>query len=477
MLSKKLFTTLVKRLPKTHLNSLTKFVIPEAFTFKALSAKSQFYFNIVDWQERGGYLQDETSLQYAKDAMKEFNDIEHPKTKDVMKALEEVHRHKIGITSTDPLFQTFISKIIKALNLKFTPKELSTIVQYAFEIKVKHSGFWGAMLQVIKSNQRDIDIPYLINIFYIFVRLKTFREPENYVRDLAPKFLEFLKDIIPHLQLPYLVKVTYIFSYFDMPFPEAINKLKSEILNNLPTLDMILPANEMATAAWLLYNILDANDKDKEKILRDIGHLFVQRDLLEYDLTLQHYEYDRPRPADLGVQDRLDWQSISLMGRIYSSREYYDEIIIGRLTDAVLRKTETDIIDFENASIILSWLAVVDVHYDANLIMRILEIIELQMENEGPNMFPQFTGENVANFLKALNALMSTHLDPAILTDIFRYLAGFIRSGKLDSKADLNQYEIIYGVMRRYKNYLRDEEIVLPFLENRIKELKSHSQK
>lgn len=61
-------------------------------------------------------------------------------------------------------------------------------------------------------------------------------------------------------------------------------------------------------------------------------------------------------PGMAGTKDPLEYRSIGMVGAVFLNEGYYYEELLRRLTDFVVRKAESNMCDFESASLIVSFL-------------------------------------------------------------------------------------------------------------------------
>jgi len=446
-----------------------KFQIPQT---KTLIKSTKYNFSNEEYE----YLQDYSDFTMAQGIMKAYVKNQENSPKDILQAFVGLERYKLGVISSEPIYRTFLGTVKKGLGQTFTSEELQVLVESAYNMHIKDVGFWELIYKNLEKSKDTIHLRALLAIYDTLLKVKQYPKfteliaPE--IAGLKPKILKYLDQFI----LNDCVRAIYIFGYFEQEFPELVNKLKTDLLNSALNIDMLLTADQLANAAMIVLNLPEDPNFDKGRIMRDISGHFISRDTLEYDLTLQHYEYDSPTPGESGVRDRLRWESIAKMARVYSSDEFYDDTMMSRLKETIFRKSETDLVDFENAAVILSVYARIrKMTWDNDFYSRILEMFHWQLNNEDNEvMLSQYDGKNISFFLDAVNIIANAELDPELLTETFNYFSGVIQGGQIDPKIKEHEWKALLEIFKDAKRYARFDPGVINYLQDKIELLSAN---
>jgi len=406
----------------------------------------------------------------AQGLMKAYVKNQENSPKDIVQVFVSLERYKMGVISSEPAYKAFLVTIRKGLGQQFTSEELQVLVEAAHNMHIKDFAFWELIHKNLEKNNDNLKVKSLLAIYETLLKIKQY---PNFVDFISSK-LDFLKpkvlQNIHQFNLNDCVRAIFVFGFFDQRLPELEQKLKDDLMNSSFNMDMLLTADQLASTALIVLNLPNSPDFDKERAMRDISGSFISRDMLEYDLTLQHYEYDSPTPGESGVRDRLRWESIAKMARAYSQDGFYDDVMINRLKETIFRKSETDLIDFENAAVILSVYArTKSLLQDNDFYSRILEMFHWQLNNEDNEiMLSQYDGRNMSYFLDALNALANPELDPELLNETFNYFSGVIQGGQLDSKIKEKEWNDLLESFKDARRFARFDTSVITYLQDKI---------
>ncbi len=86
------------------------------------------------------------------------------------------------------------------------------------------------------------------------------------------EFLNTIKQILPQLELRYVIHAAYISASLGASFPELIKKLKTDLAKNLVQANANASINDLATAAVVISTVVKDSDADKATLLRDLGN-------------------------------------------------------------------------------------------------------------------------------------------------------------------------------------------------------------
>ena len=90
---------------------------------------------------------------------------------------------------------------------------------------------------------------------------------------------------------------------------------------------------------------------------------------------MQNYEFGDTKKFDIGIKDILRWDSLANATSVYASHKFFNDELLQRSEETIIRKAETDLIDFESAAILLSNLLRSNM-CDTTTTMRVLEMLE-----------------------------------------------------------------------------------------------------
>ena len=444
--------------------ALIKPLVPSSFSNNKLFHKPHRQFS------EDNYLRDFSDYSLAQRVLKNYVSSKSILPRDMIAVLNELEKFKMGLVSSESIYRDFIIQLNKGLKNKLRPQEIDSIAEKASNIRVKDVKFWKSVHGAIKASKDNIDIPSWISISHTFLRQKTYSGLNEEIQKELEEYHTKIESNLLTLDLKDTIRALYVFSFFERSFPALVHKLKQDLLDNIPQLDMLLSADDLATASFLVMYLVPEEDSDKGRLLRDLSGHFISRDLLEYDLTLQHYEYDDPTPGETGIKDRLKWGSIALMARVFSQPEYYDDILLNRLKESIYRKSESDLIDFESAAIILSVVSRAKSFKDNDFVMRILEMLNWQFSNEGKEMIVQFDGYTIALFLDAIINLYNSELDPRLINTCFDYFAQLIISQELKIKENKEELEALLRGFKEASKFSKFDQSVFTVLEDKIRD-------
>ena len=101
--------------------------------------------------EQGAYMTQHTSYQYANDALKHYLKIDKPKARDFLEVINELEKHRIGVVTTDSVYQRFIINLSKISKVSFTSKELQTLAEKGYCTNIKSPEYWHFLLDLVKK--------------------------------------------------------------------------------------------------------------------------------------------------------------------------------------------------------------------------------------------------------------------------------------------------------------------------------------
>ncbi len=393
-------------------------------------------------------------------AIAEFNKKETYSAMDVIRVLDSLESAKAGINSSDPLFREFMMKLNDAVKNKFDAQSLETIALKAYYLNIKDTLFWFSLDNTVKTSESSMDFPTLLVIFSVLLRIKSYPHFYRYTAAFKEDLLESTKQALNELDFRHVIHASNVFASLNMPFPELTKRLKSDLSSNLKDMGSVyVSINDLATSAILISTLLKNNDPDRASILRDLGKFLNTLDLVQF---CKSPERTPKSVAEDFEEEKLNWHSVAYLVRVFSA----DEALAKKLNQVISTKLETDPVDFESASIILSVLS----QSKADT-QNLLEGVYNQLAEEGGAMFTQFDGRNVASFLRTLTTVAQSGKNQEIIGELFEYFSGLVISDKIATKIELEDYKLLNKIFTEAKGVAQINDKVFAHIANRIEAL------
>jgi len=297
-----------------------------------------------------------------------------------------------------------------------------------------------------------------------------YRGIQNDIKQIEGLLKNLIKDNLMKLDLVQLIQANYICYQLRIEFIELVSVFRNGLLRHISVLEIQLDANFIVLAAEIAYNVIPHIDKEKPRLLRGLAEMFAMRDSVEYDLTLQHTEFveDEEAGSD-SVNDRLTWDSIRIMIDVYSNDDNYQENILDRVSNLIIRKSESGLIDIDNATAILMKGVQSQSLLTIPTYMRLLEMINWQVTNEDVSILDQFTGANITNLLTSISSLVTAEWDIFIVTDIFSYFSQVIQKDSvIQQRLSKQHYVRLNEAYENTSKYIDHNERIMNFIKKNM---------
>ena len=400
---------------------------------------------------RANVAQYQSEAQMAKPILREFMKIKHPSNKDIIQTFAALDGYKLGVSMQDPSFLMLVDRLVLSVKAESSPEQLNIFGFIAHQFSLKHGKFWQKLSNLVLSKDIYEDPSNLLSLYSILIRNRTQSNFGVEFKAYAPNTKQLLLNMRSNLTLLDKLHAAFVYSQLQDPLEEFERDLMLAFKADFDQFSEKFSANDLALTAMVIYHSqVEIEEATKGELLAALAKQFIMRDSVEYDVLLQSYELLEGHPGDVGVRDRLLWESIAFIAIVYADREFYDSTIIYRIDDMVVRKSESDIINFESAALYLSASTLFSVEKDGGLYMRVVQMVQWQLINEGTALYSSFDGKNVAMLLSALKTLSKQiHLDHKSLTEVFDYFYKIIDSQLIDKKIEPEDYYELYSIYHK----------------------------
>jgi len=409
-----------------------------------------------------------------KSAITEFNGKENYTSMDVIRVLDSLEAAKAGINSSDPLFREFMMKLNDAVKNKFDAQSLEIIALKAYYLNIKDTLFWFSLDNTIKTSEGTMDFQTLLVLFSVLLRIKSYPHIYRYISAFKDDLLESTKQVLKDFDFRHVIHASNVFANLGAPIPELTKRLKCDLASSLKDPGSVyVSINDLATSAILISTLLKSNDPERVTLLRDLGKYLSTLNLLEFCAS-------PARTSQTSIQDfeeeKLNWNSVAYLTRVfYNDAQIHNETLIKKLNEVIAFKLETDPIDFESGSIILSVLGQSKITSES--LQKVLEAVYTQLAIEGATIFTQFDGRNVASLLRTLTNLAQDGKNKEIVEEFFEYFSGLIQSDKIATKIELEDYKLLNKIFTDAKRVTNVDDKVFTHIQNRIERIEEQRRK
>ncbi len=173
----------------------------------------------------------------------------------------------------------------------------------------------------------------------------------------------------------------------------------------------------------------------------------------------------------------LNWPSVAFLYRVYYQTQYSNDGLNSKLRDIVIAKRDIDPVEFESASILLSVLTSKEGPANKEVIESVVNGVYNQLAEEGSAMFSQFDGRNVASFLNTMIKLGKKEENKRITEEFIDYFSGLIKSDKIVSKIELEDFNSLLKVFEDAKTVGNVDPLIFEHIKKRVQFINERREK
>jgi hypothetical protein len=364
-------------------------------------------------------------------------------------------------------FETIVQQDIVAV--PFKDNEIQELLRYSAFFQMKNVEYWQSICDLLLKTRGTSQITTKLNAFKLMLQVKSCEDKIHVIRPMIDETLKQVPDpqILRQLKLTNLVDFAYIIVKLNQrQYINICRTLADYAAKNRAKLDNTLPANSLSDLAYVLYKAIPPGDEIRGTV-SNICHAYQTQDEVAYDATMQDMEYRDQLPGYIGMIDHTRWPNIANVATICCDPEYTDTELLTRLEETIFRKAESDLVDFDSAARILAAFRTIGL-VNPSFVMRILEMVQWQLKNEGSSQLTQFDGTNIALFLRTVSNVYSPDLDASLVDVLFEYFEGLLRSNDISRKFTVDNLKELYQIYERAYFYKMRKDTFLKTLQERI---------
>ncbi|KRW99218.1 hypothetical protein PPERSA_07461 [Pseudocohnilembus persalinus] len=371
----------------------------------------------------------------------------------IINSLKKMEGAKLGLEFGNTHFLHFCFFIQKFLKQTNNPKQVFEVVVGLRRAGITHQKVWKSVFEYIKQNENKIPINLHLEIVYYLLDFKIDNETRKYYEDKDELIIDQVNIMLTQDNyIPFIYGLQImIYLEKEIPFENAKGYLEY-LVKNKSVYFQYLDAYHFADLAYLTYSILNQlnisgwDEYELERMKQKKGdqyNLFLKQclenyinlDLVQYDQMLSQYQFFDEKQNQIGIFDRITWSSISKIMQILTDPSFMDESQFRRLEDQIFRKSETDVIDLQNAAILIECYSELPQN-DLNCIMRIFQMLDFRLKAEKDKAKDSFEANSVIRLLRALHQFHETSVENQILINTVKYFGGVIKYKDLEMNQD-----------------------------------------
>ena len=443
-----------------------------SFSSKSFFQKQQYFFSKLDvpYQDANN-VSAETHQYQAREIYKQFsrkvaqnqgNDYILLKT-----TIDDLRGVKLGIMLSDPLITLFAKDLNQSFQRLQTIDHLLDIMREMLIFEIRLESFWQNAFEFVWSLKPELykKDTYIIGFFYILMQGPY---KESFLRK-EPSLIQELQKVLlglrgspntGNLPLEGLIEFLTLNSELGLE-NQVFTKLFQEKL--LPRYKEMLKKSStyfLSHVSFLLHKLYYEPYPNKEasgqlyKLITELNETVIYNDLATYDTDLQNYEFSEFKQQEIGFKDLLSYKTLLNLICIFKDQRFYNQELLIRVEDAIIRKSETDLIDLQNASNLLYHLSRFQ-SIGNNGLIRLLEMVIWLFQEENAHMGMYLTKINIMRLVDGI-ALMAynKNIDDDLLSDVLNFVASKIEGGmvKLGGGFQKDDWEFLQRVyeMKRF---------------------------
>lgn len=440
--------------------SLKKFCLPKIFPikqhFSTLQDNSNINTESHQYQAREFYKY--FRLKYAANEENDFTLLKN--------TIDSLRGCKLGISLTDPALFNFSKDFTLTFKRLQTIDHLLEIMREMLFFEYRVEFFWKEAFEFVWSLKSELykKESHIIGFFFLFIQ-SPYKE-SFMIRE--PSLFQEMRKLLLGLQgqsslnkLPLEGLVEFLLLNIELGLDIQIfqKQLQEKLMPRYKEILLKSSTYFLSSVSFILHKLFFDPFPEKEgsgqvfRLINELNETVVYNDLAIYDTELQNYEFSDSKPQEIGLKDTLSYRTLQTLLKIFKDQRFYNDELLVRIEDAILRKSETDIIDFKNGSELLYHLSRYQ-HIGNNGLIRILEMIIWLLEEEGDNMKMYFTKTNIMRLVDGISMIAyNKNVDEALMQDVLKRLAkkieeGEIKLGGIWEKDELEFLMKVYGMNR-----------------------------
>jgi len=198
------------------------------------------------------------------------------------------------------------------------------------------------------------------------------------------------------------------------------------------------------------------------KLINELNETVIYNDLSNYDTDLQNYEFSDSKPEEIGFKDFLSFQTLNNLLLIEKDSRFFNEDLVQRVEDAVIRKSETDLADIKNAGHLIYHLSRFQ-NSGTQALIRLMEMVICLFDEEGSHMGMYLTKNNMMKLIDGIGMIAyQKNIEAEPLIEVLERVAdkisaGEVRLGEKFEKEDWEFMKKVYGLHRfagRFNGFL-----------------------
>ncbi|EAR97165.2 hypothetical protein TTHERM_00477030 (macronuclear) [Tetrahymena thermophila SB210] len=340
----------------------------------------------------------------------------------------------IRIRVKDVKFQQFL-KLTEDMIVKRELKG-SHVKNIAFKLQqigVYTSSIWKHILEYADQDFDKIDGTTYIEIIYTIYDSKSDTEVEKYIQKNEQKIMKAIRNSSNNV-LAFVQGIYLISRIRDIRQSEK-EQMHYLIQNRINDIYSVFTSNQLADILYLVYELFNDELKTEQinSFIKKTLDTFIVKDLAEYDTMLQQYEFVDRKNDEIGILDNLKWSSAAKVLTVVSDEVFYDQNLFRRIEDLTMRKSETDIIDIDSASLLLESLILIEIT-EVQVLLRILEMVDRRLQEEGNKAFEIIHPSSIVRMMTVLNHFLEIDIGLEFCDRLQNYFAGLVKSGDIDYK-------------------------------------------
>ncbi|KAL4441734.1 hypothetical protein ABPG74_008731 [Tetrahymena malaccensis] len=341
---------------------------------------------------------------------------------------------RLGIRVKDVKFQQFL-KLTEDMIIKRELKA-SHVKNIAFKLQqigVYTSSIWKHILEYAEQDFDKMDGTTYIEIIYTIYDSKSDTEVEKYIQSNEQKIMKAIHNSSNNVLA--FIQGIYLISRIRDVRPNEKQQIHYLIQNKINDIYSVFNSNQLADILYLVYELF--NDELKSELVNSFVKktldTFIVKDLAEYDTMLQQYEFVDRKNDEIGILDNLKWSSAAKVLQVVSDDVFFDQNLYRRIEDLIMRKSETDIIDIDSASLLLESMTLIEIA-EVQVILRILEMVDRRLQEEGNKAFEIIHPSSIVRMMTVLNHFLEIDIGLEFCDRLQNYFAGLVKSGDIDYK-------------------------------------------
>lgn len=338
----------------------------------------------------------------------------------IKKAISNLKGCKLGITLSDPSFFPFLKDLNKSYQRLNTFDNLLEILREMYLFEFRAEAFWNNSLNFVWELKAELwkHEAHLIGFFYILMQCpykeNFLQKNPTAIADLH-KFLLSIRtpnnNIFNKLSLEAIVELLTLNKILGLDNQIHEKSLQQKLM---PRYKEILKKSSpyfLSNISYILYSIFFENNQKKEPtgavydLITELNENSIYNDLAIYDTNLQNYEFSDVKPDEIGFKDELSYRTLVFLLQIFKDSRFYNEELLIRIEDAIIRKSETDIVDLQNGPLLLFHLSRFKNVGNVGL-MRLIEMMLWVIEEESQFLNMYLNKKNILTLVDAISVVV-----------------------------------------------------------------------